>query len=170
MIDSGATINIIHQNTYDNMRARPTLHKSSSHVYAYGSKQPMTVVGQFEAVIESKTKYASETFHVVPGDSGSLLSYETARKLGLIHIVHRVSDTPTTQNSRVSDIAARFPGLCDGIGKLKGTTVKLHIDENVKPVAQTRRTPFHLRDKVDAEITKLLNEDIIEKVEGEPTP
>ena len=44
--------------------------------------------------------------------------------------------------------------------------VKLHVDEDVKPVAQKhRRVPFHLRDKVEAEITRLEEADIIEKVD-----
>ncbi|CAB4011828.1 Hypothetical predicted protein, partial [Paramuricea clavata] len=43
-----------------------------------------------------------------------------------------------------------------GIGKLKGVKVKLHIDETVVPVAQKhRRVPFHLRDKVEAELSRL---------------
>ena len=49
--------------------------------------------------------------------------------------------------------------------------VELHIDESVKPVAlKQRRTPFHLSEKVEAEIEHLLQKDIIEKVEGVPTP
>ena len=44
-----------------------------------------------------------------------------------------------------------------GIGKLKDTQVKIHVDEFVKPVAQKpRRVPFHLIDKVEQEIQNLL--------------
>ena len=58
-----------------------------------------------------------------------------------------------------------------GVGKLKDIKVKIHIDRNVKPVAQRHvKTPFHLREKVGDEINKLLKEEIIEKVEGQPTP
>ena len=45
--------------------------------------------------------------------------------------------------------------------------VKLHVNQNVPPVARTSiRVPFHLRDKVEAEIKRLEQEDIIEKVTG----
>ena len=53
----------------------------------------------------------------------------------------------------------------------KAKHFKLHIDQNVQPVAITnRRTPFHLRKKIKDELDKLLKEDIIEAVNGEPTP
>ena len=47
----------------------------------------------------------------------------------------------------------------------------MHIDKRVPPVAQTtRRTPFHLRGKVEKEIQQLLRDDIIEEVTNESTP
>ena len=60
--------------------------------------------------------------------------------------------------------------MYNGIGKLKNVEVKLHIDENIPPVAQpARRIPFHLRKKVSTALKKLEKDEIIEKVEG-PTP
>ena len=57
-----------------------------------------------------------------------------------------------------------------GIGKLKNTQIRLHVDESVKPVSQPhRRIPFHVRKKVEKELEKLEKLDIIEKVNG-PTP
>ena len=48
--------------------------------------------------------------------------------------------------------------------------MKLHVDPNVPPVAQTlRRVPFALPAKVKAKIDELLEGDIIERVEGPTT-
>lgn len=48
--------------------------------------------------------------------------------------------------------------------------MKIHVDENVKPVIQPhRRIPFHIRKQVEAELDRLKKLDIIEKVDG-PTP
>ena len=56
------------------------------------------------------------------------------------------------------------------IGKLKDFEVKLHVDPSVQPVIQPqRRIPFHLRQKVDAELDKLEKQGITEPVTG-PTP
>jgi hypothetical protein len=64
----------------------------------------------------------------------------------------------------------KYSGIYKGIGKLKNKTVKLHINPNVKPVAQrNRKTPFHLREKVEKENKTLLENDIIEEVNNEPT-
>ena len=51
-----------------------------------------------------------------------------------------------------------------GIGKLAGYKLKLQIDEKINPVAQKLRTPFALRDKVTAEVEKLIEKDIVERV------
>ena len=50
-------------------------------------------------------------------------------------------------------------------------TVRIHIDESVESVAQHgRRIPFHLRSKVEAKSQELLKDDIIKKINNEPTP
>ena len=88
------------------------------------------------------------------------MGYSTSIELDLIAVLNNITDSHFKNEN-----------LFKGIGKLKDTTVKLHIDETVKPVAQKqRKTPFHLRDKVANEIDKLLKEDVIEKVEDTPTP
>ena len=49
--------------------------------------------------------------------------------------------------------------------------MKLHIDESIKPTAQPhRRIPFHMRKKVEKELQRLEDCDVIEKVTNKPTP
>ena len=58
----------------------------------------------------------------------------------------------------------------EGLGKMKGKTAKIHVNDSVKPLAQKyRRLPFHIHEQVEAELKKLKALDIIEKAEG-PTP
>lgn len=60
--------------------------------------------------------------------------------------------------------------MFSGVGKLKTRQVSLHINPEVRPVAQPlRRIPFHLRGAVESRIKELENLDIIEPVNG-PTP
>ena len=62
---------------------------------------------------------------------------------------------------------SKYPGISDGIGCLKNTQVTLHIDKTVPPAAHKHdQTPFHMCTKVAAEIHKLEQEGIIEKVSG----
>ena len=103
------------------------------------------------------------------GDLGSILSYKTAAALQILNLrVSCVEDQVTYQNVWFE----RYPALFQGIGKLKDVEVQLlnHIDETVKPVAQQpRRIPFHIRQKVEAELLSLEKKGIIEHVHG-PTP
>ena len=55
--------------------------------------------------------------------------------------------------------------MSQGQGKLPSKQIELIIDQAVKPVAQRQcRIPFHLRAKVEQELTKLQNDEIIELV------
>ena len=84
-------------------------------------------------------------FCVVDGSDGNLIGYETAVDLGLLHIRNSVS-TP-----KVTNMLEDYNDCFEGLGKMKGKTAKLHIDDSVKPLAQKyRRLPFHIRDQVEA--------------------
>ena len=64
-------------------------------------------------------------------------------------------------------LRTKFPKVFEGLGKLKGYQLKLHIDESVQPVAQpVRRIPFTRKAKVNEKLDELLKLDVIEKVEG----
>ena len=64
----------------------------------------------------------------------------------------------------------KHPEVFNGLGKLKGRAGKLHIDPNVKLVAQPiRRTSFSPRSKVEAKIQERVDLDIIEPAQGPTT-
>ena len=53
-----------------------------------------------------------------------------------------------------------------GLGKLKGTKAKIHIDTQTKPIfCKVHPVPYAIRHKVEAELDRLQHEGIIEKVE-----
>ena len=160
LIDTGSTVNIIDEETHQKI-GKPTLQKiKEPNLYPYGTNNPLRILGQCELLIETKHKIQCQKFFVTKGNHGSLMGYQTAQALNLVKILQNINDPTST-----------YPNLFKCTGKLKDTQVKIHVDESVKPVAQKpRRVPFHLRDKVEQEIQKLLDEDIIEKVQGDPTP
>jgi hypothetical protein len=117
------------------------------------------VIGQSKLTVETKHSINYDTFYVVEGNYGSILGYPLATTLGLVKIINQVSDPKT-----------KYPKLFEGIGKYKGAPIKLHIDESIRPDAERhRRTPFHLRNKVERELNKRLEQEIIERTEGTPT-
>jgi len=165
IIDSGAAVNVLDTSDLSKVKPRPNLHTTQLKIYSYGTKEALPLRGCFEAEVRSSDKGVKTVFYVVDGHHGSLLSCDTALKLGLLqfntnHLV--LSPAP-----KIQSIIARFPQLFNGIGKLRDYQIKLHIDKEVTPVAQKARPiPFHMRAKVEAELEKLLNEGIIEPASG----
>ena len=64
-------------------------------------------------------------------------------------------------------LIADYEDIFKGHGKLKNFQCKLHVDENIQPIAQNlRRYPYHLRKDIRAKLRRLEEADINEKVEG----
>jgi len=80
--------------------------------------------------------------------------------------VHSVASGPLSPDQ----IVEKFATLFQGVGLLKNCEIHLHIDKSVKPVAQpVRRIPFQLRDKVDAQLDQLIQQNIIKPINDGPT-
>ena len=171
LVDSGATSNIISEETWESLKAQGIVCHSSQascgkQLYAYASKTPLEVKGGFTCDTEIGTKISKAEFLVVGGDGMSLLGCKTAKDLGVLKIGADIS----VVTSYSQTIQQSYPEVFKGVGRLKTRQVRLHIDPTFAPVAQPlRRTPFNLRKKVEAKIEELIDMDIIEHVNG-PTP
>ena len=70
----------------------------------------------------------------------------------------------------IDSILAKYPTFFGGVGKPRNYQLKMHVNQNIPPVAQPpRRVPFHLRKAVHAKLRELEDLDVIESVQG-PTP
>ena len=158
-VDTGASINIIDEKTAKCLDLN--LEETKAKIHAYGQAEPLKVNGKATENILYKNVSRQETFFVVKSTCGNLLSAHTAQELGLVKFAF------SCQTSLISEA---YPDLFEGIGKMKNVKVELFVDPTVKPVVQPhRRIPFHMRKKVEKELKRLEDEDIIEKVDG-PTP
>ena len=165
LIDSGASTNVIDKNLWSKLKQdkiKCVSRKSDQKLYAYGSKQPLNVLGTFSALVRVEGKETEAEFVVINGEGAALLGRETAIQLGVLKSGTRIC-TVTSSEKIMSD----YKEIFEGVGKLKDYQVKLHVNPDVPPVAQpVRRTPFSLRDKVKEKIEELVAMDIIEPVEG----
>ena len=81
--------------------------------------------------------------------------------LGLVKVVNKVQSEET-----ITSLLKVYSDLFRGIGKMKGVKVVLHVNPAVRTVAQAhRRIPFSVRPKLEAELEKLEDDDIIERLE-----
>ena len=121
-----------------------------------------------EIVCEISGNSCVDEFTVVKGPGRSLLGKNTAEKLGVLRVGPDVC--LLTVEGSDADIREKYREVFTGVGKLKDFQLKLHIKDDVTPVAQpVRRLPFGLRAKVDEKLDELLAKDIIEEVSHNPT-
>ena len=116
--------------------------------------------------VHHKARSNTTNFYIVSGNGGSLLSFKTAENLGILHITRKITSIAST-----AQIISKFPEIFkEGIGKIRGQQVTLHINPDVIPKQQRhRRIPFHIRKDIEKELERLEWLDIIEKADG-PTP
>ena len=156
--------------------SKPKLQQTSIKLYGFEAKRVLKLVGSFDAEIETKKKITAIRVCVVHDDNshciGNLLNYDTCMELGIMKVDPSVLTShdqdvgalaTDTQKTHMSDrLVKDYLELFSGIAKLKGVKIKLHIDETISQVAHHhRRVPFHRRAKVEAEIKKLKELDII---------
>lgn len=166
LIDSGASTNIIDRKAWEQLKRGKVKCKTqqcAKKLYAYGSKEPLKVLGSFQSKLSVGEVELDDEFVVINGEGQPLLGYDTATRLGILRVGLGI-------NMVNEDIRQEFPECFKGVGKLKEYQIKLHIDKGVQPVVQPlRRPPFSLRDKIEAKLNELESMGIIEEVDG-PSP
>jgi len=173
IIDSGASANVLDRQTWEWLnrnKVKCESARSNRKLYTYGSEKPLRVIGTITCRVMAGDNSTEGEFCVIDGRGESLLGRATAVRLGVLKVGVDISAVDERLQPIGETIQEKYPEVFRGVGMLKGRAVQLHIDPNVKPVAQPiRRTPFSLRSKVEEKIKELIDMDIIEPVAG-PTP
>ena len=174
LIDSGATCNLMGQQTWDWLKARGIQcksHRSAKVLFSYGTTEPIPTLGTiFVKVVSTRSKAECQAdFVVIKGAGRTLLGREMAGTLGLLHGGSLRVNSVVCEYSE-DDIRRRYQDLFTGIGLLKDYELKLHVDKSVKRVAQpVRRIPFGLHEKVDEKLDELLQAEVIEEIPEGPS-
>jgi len=152
MVDSCADVNTLDLEGYTKI-GKPPMLPTNKRIKAYATKTPLQIVGKLRTMISVDNSAVETSLYVINDENtGCLLSKTTSKNLGLITF------SPLVQCNVISSMAP--------IGKLKNKQIKLHIDPTVPSVAQHhRRIPYHLRPAVEAQLKRLEEMDVIEKVE-----
>ena len=167
MADSGATVNILSEHDYNLLDPKPRLSETKTKVYPYMSRNPLSLKGKFNANVKSGLNSADEVFYVAKGSSSSILSWATSQKLNLIRAVSVINQPDTSLPPNAPEFLKHYSSLMNTMGEYKGTPVRIHVDESVKPVALLHRhIPFHVRKQVERKLKQLESEGINERAEG----
>jgi len=168
LIDSGASENIVDTDTVAEMKKKLQVERNNKRLYAYADESPLTVVGVAKNVRFSVNgRSCNASVVVVKGKHGCLLSFATARALGLFE-TESFSSAAVNQvtSGRYAKLIERYPDLFTSkVGLLKGYEATIHIDKTIKPtLVPHRRHPYHLIEAADRALDELEVNDVIEKL------
>ena len=103
------------ESTYKSMKQQSKLCKWDTKVYAYGANKKVSLLGRFQATVETSDEITSCPFYVTKDKSGNLLSYTTSVDLQVIPEIHSL------HLSKAEQLFEKYPQVFKGIGKLKDT-------------------------------------------------
>ena len=147
--------------------------KTKTRIRLYGAKECLKSLGYYMGPVMYKDVVVKVGMHVVEGDVKALLSGRAAEVLGILtfhgeecKLVHR---SAVAKGSFRDNILSVFPEVSNGVGKLEGYQVTLHVDNTVPVSHAPRPVPFHLKGRLDKEIQTMEDCGVIEDHEG-PSP
>ena len=157
LVDTGSSINVLDENTYKKFQVKPKLSKTDTKVFTYGSNTNFPLLGKFIGTLETTHKITNATIYVTKGSSGCLLCYDSAVDLQVIPEISMF----TSSSNKAEQLCQTYSSVFEGISKLKGVEIDLHIDPNVQPVQQPhRRIPFHVLKDVEKELKIMVDNDL----------
>ena len=164
MADTGASVNLLDEVSFAKLRLiQPEIGKANVKIFPYGSDKQLTLVGKCQCEVETDTKFSVETF-IVEAKAGCLVSWKSSQRFSLVQVVRAVREP---EANKVELLVQSYSDLFEGLGKLKGFQVHLHVDKDVQPIAQShRRVPFHVRKDLEKQLTRDEELGVIEKTEG----
>eukprot|EP00731_Ephydatia_muelleri_P017266 Em0010g364a len=165
-IDTGAAVSIISETTYTGLwskNVRPPLLQSTVLLRTY-TGEVLSVKGQVMVNVTYQDQ-AQLRLLVVRGNGPSLLGRDWLSALNINLQELSVLHTGGIRNLQgILDSHAEL--FKDELGLVKGTKVKLYVDDSCKPAFFKARTvPYALRKKVEAELDRLEKIGVIEKVQ-----
>ena len=156
-IDTGSSVTLITKADFlKTLDTCDTLKTPSVILTGYGGNK-IKCIGEKEMKIQIGEQEDVCIVRVVDADGPSLLGRDIMTKFSLPwKTIFKITRTE-------ADIISQYPKLFEkGLGKLKDTQVSLHVCDESPIFQKARPVPFAIRDKYEAALNKLVEEDIIE--------
>ena len=169
--DSGADICVMSSKNAKKLKLKtlPTKMK----IKPYGSR-PQKCQSVYVGTIMFGENVTTAEIYVVDKNVETLLSGPVCEELGILTFTKMANTRRTRKEEKDEEknkLMKEFPEIFNGkIGELKNHEVNFHVNKNMTPVVQPKRPiPFHLQSRLDTELRKMEEEDIIEEHHGPVT-
>ena len=177
LADTGAAVSVCGSKHAKKWGLLDRITKSRVKIKPYKS-EAIPTLGTSICAVSVGNRTVPVSWHIIAEDCEPVLAGNKAVHLGLIQFkpapkTHMpINMIKGDKPEAIQDVLASHSEVFSGIGKLKDYTVKLHVDDSVKPVAEPpRRIPYHLTSQVEELIGEMLKNDIIEEhPQGEAAP
>ena len=161
-LDTGASSSIISQQTFAQIGHIRELKPSTVRPTSYSGHE-IKVLGTVDVEVSYEGVQKVLPLLIVEGTGPSLFG-----RNWLMHFRLNLQSVQQVQQKGDLELVLDKYNLVfeKGLGKLKGTTAKIHIDPQTKPIfCKTRPVPYAIRPKVEAELDRLQREGIIVRVQ-----
>ncbi|CAK1590402.1 unnamed protein product [Parnassius mnemosyne] len=161
-IDSGSAVSVISEGTYKNMFSNIPLLDSNKSFFSY-TGNIMKCIGYLNLPVTYRQHTHTLDIYVIQNGGPPLLGRDFISKF-------KLKLTPCNflkcEQSMVEQFQSRYPEVFSNkLGKFNKYRVKLKLKDDVKPIfCKARPIAFALRDKVDKEITRLVDLGVLKPV------
>lgn len=163
-LDSGAAVSILPYNLYQRYFCKQKLSETTITLLNF-SGHKIKPLGKLNLNVMYKDRNATLDFYILSGDGPALLGRDFIRKYNLgFQEIEKVNYLESNEICRLKhEFSTVFSG---NLGLFRHFQIKLNLKPNATPkFFKPRPLPFALKDKVDDELDRLLNDNIISPVE-----
>ncbi|XP_044741879.1 uncharacterized protein K02A2.6-like [Chrysoperla carnea] len=166
-LDTGSPVTILSQHDYNKLNLRATVTECTNIRFRAYNEELIIPIGYVEIPVTYKRFTTHLTLYIVKRNFTPILGRVWFRKLKIIHLPITSEHDGDENGIRQIDITGKYRQIFENrVGKMPNVKFKLELKEDATPVFLPPRTvPFALHRKVEEEIAKLEQENIIEKVE-----
>ena len=160
-VDTGAAISLVSKATFETLLPGRALRAVDMKLRSYAGEL-IPVVGSIDIDVKYKEQTAKLPLLVVRGDGPSLFGRNWLNCIRLNwHEIHHLQD------SRLSSLLEKYKLVfSEGLGTLRGFEATISVDASARPrYCKARPVPYALREKVEEELNRLVDEGTLEPVQ-----
>ena len=169
-LDTGAGVSLVSEKTWVEELGKPELSSIDLPLEGYPNR-PLRVLGQCHVDVKVHGKEAMLPLIVVEGDGISLFGRNWLQSLKLnwmeIAKINSVTKNHFENKRELENLLAEYQEIFGtDLGKCKGVKAHLYVKPDAKPkFYRPRPIPLALKDKIEADLDRMVKLEIIEKVD-----